>query len=1083
MKLRGKFHRDLVVEHLESRLCMTVFYDLDVVAQAGVGPLNLTSIGRGASINDHGQIAFTATRQSLALNAAVDNVFGFDPMTGAPMPLMEAQYEQPNSGPVPVQTFGQSVQLNNSGQVAVRRTLQAYGFNALAGQVVVPLTYMESWPVYGGLPIQTAMATGSPLASTFTIITNPSYAELYPSSVDRNSPFRLIYGESSINDAGQVVFTGQHDSGAVLFTGPHATGSRYLGTSISTGVRPQAMLANTGAFVLSNATPGQVGTGRTIGVFPKYDFSAPLQVIANSSTGFSAVSSYPAISDDGQVIAFAGQSTVYGEGVFISVFDSGSNAYGAPVKIAGGNDGLGFDDMGNRISFASFDYTQRVNVLHTAAGVPGIEGDSIVVAFVATPSSASRDNSAISGTQPLLYSANRGVWTIAITPSRTLAGSGPIVYDNKTSPLPVIQIGDRIDGATVVDLALHDGLAKAENELDGTVRVHKGLNDHLVCFWANTSLGEMIVRGAQFDTDVDGLFDHWETADGGIDIDQDGVVDLNLYELGATPLKRDLFLEIDWLKQDVFTQGVVTHTRNFAPEPEAIQFLVDVFAAAPLTNPDGSTGIDAHVDAGRSFSRNFGRSSQFSDYQGGDKNIVDPNTGDHIHVVYMGQDGSVSFPGMSDQWGRPIVTRSLESIKKAFFGTTSKDARELAFRYSVFAEKIVDLSGSTLGLAESPYFSAVPDPGNASKLLDYRSIPGNDVIIGLDGKIKTPGGFLQVPNPVAGAPTQVAEPKGYVQGQTLVHEIGHTLGLLHGGSDMDTGFPPNPPKPNYLSIMNYAYTSFPAPTGQLVRTFSSVAGQGTFNDWAIVDLSIAKYFDVLGNSLNPGARLGLQDVESFGPEDLGVADLESVHGILEYAPPEQLDGDYNTDGSVDGNDYQVWRSNFGSTLNLAADGNHDGVVNAADYTVWRNNLGAISASQSVVMAPTTSSALLTEYAQPQIVRRQVESSNDRVVVALASPSANRHAIARRPESINWAFVSTERSTDCALDYVRRATTTRLLATPAEAAIDPSSRRQHDAESSDEAFACMTEGNARCQVFSRIGKTFSPAKRSDLRLGI
>ena len=46
-------------------------------------------------------------------------------------------------------------------------------------------------------------------------------------------------------------------------------------------------------------------------------------------------------------------------------------------------------------------------------------------------------------------------------------------------------------------------------------------------------------------------------------------------------------------------------------------------------------------------------------------------------------------------------------------------------------------------------------------------------------------------------------------------------------------------------------------------------------------------------------------------------------------------GDYNLNGSVGPEDYDVWTANFGSTSNLAADGNGDDVVDAADYVVWR----------------------------------------------------------------------------------------------------------------------------------------------------
>ncbi|MEM6330524.1 MAG: cytochrome c peroxidase [Planctomycetota bacterium] len=62
-------------------------------------------------------------------------------------------------------------------------------------------------------------------------------------------------------------------------------------------------------------------------------------------------------------------------------------------------------------------------------------------------------------------------------------------------------------------------------------------------------------------------------------------------------------------------------------------------------------------------------------------------------------------------------------------------------------------------------------------------------------------------------------------------------------------------------------------------------------------------------------------------------------------PFVQLAGDYNGDGVVDADDFQVWLTTVGSTEGdtdglLWADGNLDGVVDQADYAVWRNNLGA-----------------------------------------------------------------------------------------------------------------------------------------------
>jgi len=106
----------------------------------------------------------------------------------------------------------------------------------------------------------------------------------------------------------------------------------------------------------------------------------------------------------------------------------------------------------------------------------------------------------------------------------------------------------------------------------------------------------------QADSDGDGLPDSWEI--NGYDADGDGAIDVDLPALGANPLRKDIFVEIDWM------QGA---TCNQKPSQAAIDAAIASFAVAPVSNPDGSTGISLHVDYGQGGSFTGGNSLVCSD--------------------------------------------------------------------------------------------------------------------------------------------------------------------------------------------------------------------------------------------------------------------------------------------------------------------------------------------------------------------------------------------------------------------------------------------------------------------------------------
>lgn len=235
------------------------------------------------------------------------------------------------------------------------------------------------------------------------------------------------------------------------------------------------------------------------------------------------------------------------------------------------------------------------------------------------------------------------------------------------------------------------------------------------------------------DRDGDGLSDCVETNTGRFidasdtgtdpdfaDTDADGIPDgeevlgsetgLDLAALGANPLRRDLLVEYDWFDSD-YDCG--PHSQR--PTAAVMQRVAAMFAAAPVTNPDGSTGIHLIQD--------YGQGGVFS---GGNR--------------VEGHDAIL--PGAIDATFHEIKLGNFAPERLGYF------------RYVLMPHRYNGGSNSS-GFAE---------------------VVGDDAIVSLY--------CLNTEDNVA---------------RTIAHEIGHLLGLHHGGFEVCNN------KPNYNSLMNYRY--------------------------------------------------------------------------------------------------------------------------------------------------------------------------------------------------------------------------------------------------------------------------------------
>jgi len=246
------------------------------------------------------------------------------------------------------------------------------------------------------------------------------------------------------------------------------------------------------------------------------------------------------------------------------------------------------------------------------------------------------------------------------------------------------------------------------------------------------------------------------------DTDGDGLPDeweANGYTRNGVhvPLNR---MGADPMHKDLFVE--MDAAAGAAYPVAALRALMDAFAAIPIDNPDGRKGIHLHVDAGPDTPMTTTR-------DWGDLSHGEPSLSLPAHFS--------SFP--DGPCGEHLDRAPFDAVIADHFAR----ARAAAFRYALAVRFMGPTSHCWAGEAWSI-------PSTDLLVADWMSVGGTETILGT--------------MPLA---------------SLLMHELGHTLGLHHGGTD-DINY-----KPNYPSVMNYLWNLRgvrPRDTSHSVLQYSSL---------------------------------------------------------------------------------------------------------------------------------------------------------------------------------------------------------------------------------------------------------------------
>ena len=904
------------------------FYEYYIIAQTGTcNGNNFTSLGSNPSINDFAQVAFVAQTTALAGNAIFMGDGHYSPATAPINPgdvgsseIYDTAVQIGSAYPGPPSLVTKDSITTTSPATTSIRVWDAEGTNDFSyagrggpGQQFGAVFPYPSVNKNGDVAFIALDQNNSTIKYLVEVLADGT---LYKTTVD------VSVGEPMIDDNDEVL----------LYTTATNANGNFEVMVYERGLKTSYTIADGANFTSIDSAPGISRDGLVIA------FQGDANATASATHGlyqgpaiFAAIktgSSWASF-DFVQVTGMQVNSSLTGNGVCsvgqvcvpgaeLGFDENGNSIYFDP-------NGYG---VGARVAVTNLDLAKTIN------------GDSFVVSFIGTPTEASRENPVLNNGTPLFFSAAQGLWTIRVDVEPELGAPSTYIAHPRTAiPVVQIgeQIGSNFVASISAfdDLAnaAEDEDADVRTMRRGDHRVafwaatssggqmivranhldsdQDGLLDH----WEETGI----------DMDHDGFVD--------LNLPEMGA-NVNVRDLFV---QIDWIAQQPGFPYSFEpAPGVVSP----APGEGAMAFLQQMYAAAPELSGDnygvridGETpdpipaGITLHIDggngtdkAGNPFSLNMG----LGPIAGGNQiGLSGKSSTGFPEVIYLGKPDSLTIPG--------INTRAFQDVKDNYFGQQDKDGRELAFHYAVFADyfgvetdssnnnswKVSSAGANTLtsasplpsstqvgdvvkitgGTGEGQYaiVTAIPNsttlqaganwttaPNHTStfSLLlgnqgvsevffwpspDANSLPGNDLMLTMGAWAYPP---VSSPNGLLGTPCG--------QWRVLAHEMGHTLGLRHGGTNFDAY-----QGTDYLSLMSYSWQNECNPISQ-VQSYSG-AKDPTFDDWANLQFNFSDSAIHLGNSLG----LSFGDFPEVGLEtpELNGVDYINVNGPISGTPP------------------------------------------------------------------------------------------------------------------------------------------------------------------------------------------------------